>query len=226
VAYTWAGARSQNLLEHNSARISSRCASLTRAGCPQGRAGWNTALLNLGRFSGLDLAALLSAAGNHDLRQSLLDGPNRIMEEKLNRQWKQHRVTVRLSMNGDTLHVSAYDYGIGNYLPISARSEGLRQFVAITAFVDANRTSPGSPAPVLLLDEAEQHLHYDAQADLINVLVAQQDISKVIYTTHSAGCLPPDIGTGVRALEPHSSPGAPAGADPDLTRPVNNVWCR
>lgn len=190
----------------------------------KGKPTWNEALHNLARFSGLDLDALLTAAGNHDLRQSLLDRPNKTIEDKLSRQWQQHRVTVRLSMNGNTLHVSAYDLGLGNYLPISARSEGLRQFVAITTFVDAKRARPGSPAPVLLLDEAEQHLHYDAQADLINVLVAQSDISKVVYTTHSAGCLPPDIGTGVRALKPFHSPGAPGNADPDLTRPVNNVW--
>lgn len=28
------------------------------------------------------------------------------------------------------------------------------------------------------------------------------EAAKVIYTTHSFGCLPPDIGTGVRVVEP------------------------
>lgn len=56
-------------------------------------------------------------------------------------------------------------------------------------------------APILLIDEAETHLHYDAQADLVQVLAKQDVVSKVIYTTHSIGCLPEDLGTGVRLVE-------------------------
>jgi len=46
-------------------------------------------------------------------------------------------------------------------------------------------------------------LHYDAQADLIQMLSHQQQAAQVIYTTHSAGCLPKDLGTGVRLVEPN-----------------------
>jgi predicted ATP-dependent endonuclease of OLD family len=56
--------------------------------------------------------------------------------------------------------------------------------------------------PILLVDEAETHLHYDAQADLVTVFTRQDAAAQVIYTTHSAGCLPEDLGTGVRILEP------------------------
>lgn len=79
------------------------------------------------------------------------------------------------------------------------RSDGLRQFVALVAFVE--RYAKESP-PVLLIDEAERHLHYDAQADLVRVFTEQQAAAKIIYTTHSAGCLPKDLGTGVRVIEP------------------------
>jgi predicted ATP-dependent endonuclease of OLD family len=58
-------------------------------------------------------------------------------------------------------------------------------------------------APILLIDEADIHLHYDAQADLIQMLSRQQQAAQVIYTTHSAGCLPQDLGTGVRLVEPN-----------------------
>ena len=58
-------------------------------------------------------------------------------------------------------------------------------------------------APILLIDEADIHLHYDAQADLIQMLSHQQQAAQVIYTTHSAGCLPKDLGTGVRLVEPN-----------------------
>ncbi len=54
---------------------------------------------------------------------------------------------------------------------------------------------------ILLIDEVETHLHYDAQADLVQMLAKQEIVTKVIYTTHSVGCLPEDLGTGVRFIE-------------------------
>jgi predicted ATP-dependent endonuclease of OLD family len=57
-------------------------------------------------------------------------------------------------------------------------------------------------APILLIDEAETHLHLDAQADLVDFLLNDVQASQVLYTTHSPGCLPPDLGTGVRLVQP------------------------
>ncbi|MEO1145929.1 MAG: hypothetical protein AAFY26_10055, partial [Cyanobacteria bacterium J06638_22] len=49
-------------------------------------------------------------------------------------------------------------------------------------------------------------LHYDAQADLIQMFTRQNVASKIIYTTHSIGCLPEDLGSVrmIAADEPHS----------------------
>lgn len=80
---------------------------------------------------------------------------------------------------------------------MAERSDGLRQFVALQAFTTCERAEN----PVLLIDEAEMRLHYDAQADLIQMLSRQTVSPKVIYTTHSAGCLPEDLGNGVRIVD-------------------------
>lgn len=50
--------------------------------------------------------------------------------------------------------------------------------------------------------QSKLHLHYDAQADLIKILTQQQFASKIIYTTHLVGCLPEDLGTGVKLISP------------------------
>jgi predicted ATP-dependent endonuclease of OLD family len=86
-----------------------------------------------------------------------------------------------------------------DFIEIDQRSDGLRQFVALRSFV---MVEGSHPKPVVLIDEAETHLHYDAQADLVRVLEEQEETAKVIYTTHSAGCLPRDLGTGIRAVVP------------------------
>lgn len=73
----------------------------------------------------------------------------------------------------------------------------MRWFAALLAF-----SHGWSERPILLVDEIETHLHYDAQADLVDVLSKQRFTAKVIYTTHSFGCLPFDLGTGVRVVQP------------------------
>jgi len=83
-------------------------------------------------------------------------------------------------------------------MQIQERSEGLRQFVALVALTAQH--SHRVP-PILLIDEIEMHLHYDAQADLIRVLGEQRTASQVIYTTHSAASLPEDLGASVRVVQ-------------------------
>jgi len=79
------------------------------------------------------------------------------------------------------------------------RSAGLRMFVALVAFLSTRDTKI---PPILLIDEAENHLHIDAQADLVNMFISQEQAARVIYSTHSPACLPPDLGTGIRSVIP------------------------
>lgn len=79
------------------------------------------------------------------------------------------------------------------------RSDGLKAFVALVGFL---RSLPDDQPPILLIDEAETHLHLDAQADLIEVLQNRVAATQVFYTTHSPGCLPLDLGRGLRFVEP------------------------
>ena len=85
----------------------------------------------------------------------------------------------------------------GKTFRLADRSDGLRAFVALVAFLATMK--PKKP-PVLVLDEAENHLHWDAQADLVNLFHSQDKVSQIIYSTHSPGCLPHDLGHGVRAV--------------------------
>lgn len=185
---------------------------------------WNPALQNLFALAGVDRKKLAAAVGDIALTKTLLDQPNQRIQEKMNAAWRQGKVTVRFEVDGGTLHVLAYDAGGSGFLPITSRSEGLRQFLGIMAFVERHKEESEDDRPILLLDEAEQHLHYDAQADLINVLTEQQFARKVIYTTHSAGCLPADLGTGVRAITTARSDGLNPDADDDLSVPENRFW--
>jgi predicted ATP-dependent endonuclease of OLD family len=123
---------------------------------------------------------------------------NRKLKEVF-RSWNQADLTVELKASASELELLVFDEGTEEHTRFGDRSAGLRSFVALVAF--AARYSGDQP-PVLLIDEAETHLHYGAQADLVRVFERQSVAHKVIYTTHSIGCLPEDLGTTLRAIAP------------------------
>lgn len=121
---------------------------------------------------------------------------NERLNDILSPYWRQRDLQVRLEVSDTTLRVFIDDGE--DTARFTDRSDGLRTFVALIAFLAKHASDP---PPILLIDEADTHLHYNAQADLINFL--QELPSRTIYTTHSPGCLPLDLGTGIRVVRPH-----------------------
>jgi predicted ATP-dependent endonuclease of OLD family len=157
-------------------------------------------LSDLAALAELDLAALLAAvdSGDRGTVEHLLQRSNEVLYREIRTAWKQSALTVRLSTDKEVLYVLVGNAEAG-YTNVAERSEGLRRFLSLWVFA---RSHKASRPRILLVDEAEIHLHYDAQADLVQMLERQDLFSQVIYTTHSVGCLPEDLGTGVRLVSP------------------------
>lgn len=171
------------------------------------------AISNLAKLAGLDLGdlhATIARDDSGDVVRILAQANARLAEEF--KAWTQYPINVRLDNDLFILriHVST---GGGGFSKLGERSDGLKQFVALIALTAAERRGM---APILLIDEAESHLHYDAQADLMQVFARQDTAAQIIYTTHSAGCLPEDLGAGIRVVEP-----LPAS---DHSRVRNRFW--
>jgi energy-coupling factor transporter ATP-binding protein EcfA2 len=133
---------------------------------------------------------------------------NRRLEELFSVYWKQDRLNIEINVVQDRLLVMVRDRDSGTFTELSGHSEGFRSFLALLAFTATQGDSKASVKPILLVDEAELHLHYDAQAALVQMFQDQSFADKVIYTTHSAGCLPEDLGSGIRQIRatgPHGS---------------------
>ena len=162
---------------------------------------WNNAVHNLAQLAGFSMDSLSKAASSpqHEDRQDLLMRANSRLSQAFDSSWTQANLNVSLNiLHPRQLQVYVAADG-GPTLRLEDRSDGLRAFVALVAFLEAkNVTSP----PVLVVDEAENHLHWDAQADLINLFHSQDKVAQIIYSTHSPGCLPHDLGHGVRAVLP------------------------
>jgi hypothetical protein len=158
-----------------------------------------TALNNLAELAGLDLIELRDKirAEETGTVQDLIDNANETLRVRFEAWSQKPPVQVQLDHSGYELFVHVKS-GTGATMRIRERSEGLRQFVALLTLTarQAHRVPP-----ILLVDEIEMHLHYDAQADLMKVLARQTAASQVVYTTHSAACLPEDIGASVRVVK-------------------------
>lgn len=164
------------------------------------RASLQPSLRNLLKIADLDINRLWRYIENEDdsNQESYIDEANENLEEFYRQAWNQANVAVRLKVDGRRLEVRLKELGRrGAVTNMEERSDGLRTFIALSAFLAAQRlTVP----PILLIDEAETHLHYDAQADLVGVLLKNVEATQVFYTTHSPGCLPTDLGTSIRLL--------------------------
>jgi predicted ATP-dependent endonuclease of OLD family len=158
------------------------------------------ALNNITDIAKLHLRNLVSSMRSGDIarRDTAIHQANEQLQKIFANAWKQSQLTVKLSIDGSVLRVSVLEND-SVVTVFSERSAGLRMFVALVAFLKASNTNI---PPILLIDEAENHLHLDAQADLVNMFTSQEEAARIIYTTHSPACLPPDLGTGVRSIVP------------------------
>lgn len=180
------------------------------------RSGIPIALAALFEAAKLDYGAVLSAIdSNNGAEISTLERRgNRALEVAFKEAWRQSGITVALRLTPALVEVHVVNEDERS-TRLAERSDGLRQFVALHAFA----SQAHADQPILLIDEAEQRLHYDAQADLVQMLINQKVASKVIYTTHSAGCLPEDLGHGVRLVRP--GPG-----EASASTIINKFWAK
>lgn len=162
------------------------------------------ALENFAELARLSLNAAAEAVNRGDYGQveDLVRAADVELSDVFSTGWRQSVMEVQVRIDHHELRPLVQNRS-GSFTGIGERSAGLQMFVALVGFLAKNQH--GMSRPVLLIDEAETHLHYEAQADLIRVLSEQDAVAKVIYTTHSAGCLPLDLGAGIRSVEMDAS---------------------
>jgi predicted ATP-dependent endonuclease of OLD family len=166
------------------------------------RGRMSSATRNLLAIAELNIATVWDAHTDEDSgeKKTLLDASNRRLDAFFGEAWNQSNISVNLDVDERGLLTHVVDLDTRRFTRIEERSEGLRAFITLAAFLGSQALEV---PPILLIDEAELHLHADAQADLVGGLLRQINASQVWYTTHSPACLPSDLGTGIRLLERH-----------------------
>ncbi len=172
-------------------------------------------LKNLANMANLDLDGLQNAidAGASGPIRTAMERAQDSLASKLVDAWKQSPLTVSFDRESTALRITVSSHA-DEFFSLDERSAGMRMFLALRAFLAEYEHSV---RPILIVDEAEMHLHYDAQADLIRMFELQDTVRQVIYTTHSIGCLPEDLGRGVRVVFP---------LEGTTRSSIENVWTR
>jgi predicted ATP-dependent endonuclease of OLD family len=158
------------------------------------------ALENLALLAELDLSQLRTAIESDETGKvrRLLNEANARLRSVFSA-YSQEQISTEFDHIGNyILRIHVRDES-GELSNLDERSDGVKIFVSLLAATARERSGT---APIVLIDELERHLHYDAQADVVQVLTRQDYHPQVIYTTHSAGCLPEDLGAGVRVVRP------------------------
>jgi hypothetical protein len=157
------------------------------------------ALANLLILADLDLEAVKAAVaeGDDTRRRGLYEQANETLKERFSSRWSQADIEVSLEIDPSRLLIFMKARGSSTYARLDEQSDGLRIFLALLTFLYRRAEDQRT---ILMVDELETHLHYDAQSDVVQVMYEQDVAQQVIYTTHSIGCLPRDIGSSIRAV--------------------------
>ena len=128
-----------------------------------------------------------SRSGNSSTQVSLRRKINKLIDEHINKKFKDFYQTEEISLLFDSnngVSVFAVESNEGQALMLSERSNGLRWY--LETFIDAQANDINGRNVVYLLDEPGTSLHVNAQRKLISLFnhLAEKG-NQVVYTTHS-----------------------------------------
>jgi energy-coupling factor transporter ATP-binding protein EcfA2 len=161
----------------------------------------HSALANLLIWGGIDIKRFRQWIDMHAEERiiTVLTHASRLLTQHLRSVWPFEPVGITLQLKEQSLRLLIEPVGDRSFERPERRSDGLRIFLALLAFLARHRVDSGNA--VVLVDELELHLHVDAQWQLVQWLEQQNQFGQIIYSTHSPFALPTDWSV-LRAVRP------------------------
>ena len=124
---------------------------------------------------------------------------NELISEKLSDVWKQERLELELSKDGDELSFSIREKIAVSASPLE-RSEGFQWFLSFFSnFMPESNEKQNNK--IILLDEPAIKLHAKGQKDFLSILENMSEKIQVIYTSHSPFLINRNFPQRIRLLE-------------------------
>ncbi|MEL0456131.1 AAA family ATPase [Flavobacteriaceae bacterium SZ-1-7] len=104
----------------------------------------------------------------------------------LNKIWKEHKIKVVISINGNNCQVFIEDKDKKhNYFRMEQRSEGFKQFVSLILSLSVTNETNNLRNNVILIDEPEVHLHPSGIRYMRDEIIKIGKNNHVFVSTHS-----------------------------------------
>ncbi len=104
----------------------------------------------------------------------------------INKIWKEHKIKIRLSINGNNCQVQIEDkdkkYA---YYTMSQRSDGFKQFISLILSLSAQNENSTLKNKIILIDEPEVHLHPSGVKYMKDEILKIGKNNYVVVATHS-----------------------------------------
>lgn len=108
------------------------------------------------------------------------------INKHINKIWKDHKIKLHISVNGDDceVHVEDKDKSF-RYYQMEQRSDGFKQFLSLILTLSALNESNQLSNNIILIDEPEVHLHPSGVRDMRNEILKIGKNNFVFVSTHS-----------------------------------------
>jgi len=163
--------------------------------------GSQSGMANLLAWGGVDAGELLRwVEQQEDLKIfTALKRASVRLTKQLGDTWPFEPIGLTLQLKDQSLQLLIEPVGDQPFERPERRSDGLRIFLALLAFLARHRVVGGNA--IVLVDELELHLHVDAQRQVVQWLEQQGQVGQILYSTHSPFALASDW-TTLRAVRP------------------------
>jgi len=114
-----------------------------------------------GKSSKEDIKSTLEKAlKNPAKRDELVEKISESITKHINKIWKEHKIKIRVSINGDKCNVLVEDQDNRfSYFGMNQRSDGFKQFISLILSLSTLNESNSLKNNIILIDEPEVHLH-------------------------------------------------------------------
>jgi len=126
--------------------------------------------------------ALTNQARCDELQEKLSE----TVTKYINKIWKEHKIKIRISINGNNckVHVEDNDKKFA-YYTMNQRSDGFKQFLSLILSLSVQNETKSLKNNIILIDEPEVHLHPSGIRYLRDEILKIGENNIVVVSTHS-----------------------------------------
>lgn len=129
---------------------------------------------------------LQKALKNPAKRDELVEKISESITKHINLIWKEHKIKIRVSINGDKCNVLVEDQDNRfSYFGMNQRSDGFKQFISLILSLSTLNESNSLKNNIILIDEPEVHLHPSGIIYMRDELLKIAKNNFVLISTHS-----------------------------------------